>query len=154
MKKLLIGCVVMAVIATVGVLFAHKAAESAPREDFVALEHRWLEAQAKGDTQTLGEMYGDEFLGVSFGPDLLTKTDIMPFTGKPGSEWTSASLENVQARVYGNTAIVFDLIRPSGPNSGPVRMTKVYNHRYGRWQLVAAHMSKVTEGPVGLAQNN
>ena len=97
MRKLLIGCVVMAVIATVGVLFAHRAAESAPREDFVALEHQWLEAQAKGDAKTLGEMYGNEFLGVSYGPDLLTKTDILPFPGKPGSEWTSASLENVHS---------------------------------------------------------
>lgn len=151
MRKLLIGCVVMAVIAAVGVLFAHRAAESAPREDFVAMEHRWLEAQAKGDTHTLQEMYGDEFLGVAYGPDLLSKTDILPYPGKPGSQWTSASLENVQVRVYGNVAIVFDLIRPAGPNSAPFRMTKVYNHRYGRWQLVAAHLSKVTEGSVGLS---
>ncbi len=154
MKKLLIGCVVMAVIATVGVLFAHRAAESAPREDFVALEHRWLEAQAKGDTQALQEMYGDEFLGVAYGPDLLSKGEILPLPGKPGSEWTSASLENVQARVYGNVAIVFDLIRPAGEKSAAFRMTKVYNHRYGRWQLVAAHLSKVSEGPAGLSAEN
>ncbi len=151
MKKLLIGCVVMAFVATVGVLFAHRAAESAPREDFVAMEHRWLDAQAKGDTQALQEMYGDEFLGVAYGPELLNKTDILPRPGKPGSEWTRASLENVQARVYGSTAIVFDLIRPAGANSALFRMTKVYNHRYGRWQLVAAHLSKVSEGPVGLS---
>ena len=153
MRKLLIGCVVMAVIATVGVLFAHRAAESAPREDFVAMEHQWLEAQAKGDTRALQEMYGDEFLGVSLGPELLNKSDILPVPGKPASEWTSASLENVQARVYGSTAIVFDLIRPAGPKSALVRMTKIYNHRYGRWQLVAAHLSKVTEGPIGLTSN-
>lgn len=153
MRKLLIGCVVMAIVATLGVLFAHRAAESAPREDFVALEHRWLEAQAKGDSKTLGEMYGDEFLGAAYGPDLLNKTDILPFPGKPGSEWTSASLENVQARVYGNVAIVFDLIRPAGAKSAPFRMTKVYNHRFGRWQLVAAHLSKVGERPAGLSEN-
>lgn len=153
MRKLLIGCIVMGVVATVSVLFAHRAAESAPREDFVALEQRWLDAQAKGDTQTLQEMYADEFLGVSYGPDLLTKTDIMPFTGKPGSEWASASLENVQARVYGSTAVVFDLIRSSGAKSAEFRMTKVYNHRYGRWQLVAAHLSKISEGPAGLSEN-
>ena len=153
MRKLLIGCVVMAVFATVGVLLAHRQAESEPREDFVAMEHRWLDAQAKGDTKTLGEMYGDEFLGVAYGAELLKKTDIMPFEGKPGSEWASASLENVQARVYGSTAIVFDLIRPSGARTAPFRMTKVYNHRYGRWQLVAAHLSTVNGGPVGLSSN-
>jgi hypothetical protein len=151
MKKLLIGCVVMAVIATVGVVFAHRAAESAPREDFVAMEHQWLDAQTKGDTKTLSEMYGDEFLGVSYGPDLLYKSDILPVPGKPGAEWANASLENVQARVYGSVAIVFDLIRPAGAKSAPVRMTKIYNHRYGRWQLVAAHLSKVSEGPIGLS---
>src|SRR3954469_17501679 len=140
MRKLLVGCVVMAVIATVGVLFAHRQAESEPREDVVAMEQRWLHAQAKGDTKTLGEMYGDEFLGVAYGAELLKKTDIMPFEGKPGSEWTSASLESVQARVYGNVAVVFDLIRPSGEKSAPFRMTKIYNHRYGRWQMVAAHL--------------
>lgn len=154
MKKLLIGCVVMAVVAATGVLFAHRAAESAPREDFVALEHRWLDAQAKGDTHTLQEMYGDEFLGVAYGPDLLNKTDILPYPGKPGSQWTSASLENVQARVYGNVAIVFDLIRPAGEKSAAFRMTKIYNHRYGRWQLVAAHLSKVESGPAGLSAEN
>jgi hypothetical protein len=153
MRKLLIGCVVMAAIATVGVLFAHRQAELAPREDFVGLEHRWLEAQAKGDTQTLGEMYGDEFLGVAYGPDLLKKTDILPFPGNPGSEWSSVSLEDVQARVYGNVAIVFDLIRPTGPKSRAFRMTKVYNHSYGHWQLVAAHLSKVSSGPAGLSEN-
>jgi len=153
MRKLLIGCVVMAIVATVGVLLAHRQAESAPREDFVALEHRWLEAQAKGDSKILGEMYGDEFLGVAYGPELLNKTDILPFPGKPGSEWTSASLENVQARVYGNVAIVFDLIRPAGAKSAPFRMTKVYNHRFGRWQLVAAHLSKVSGAAEGLSEN-
>ena len=149
MRKLLIGCVVMAVFATLGVFFAHRQAESEPREDFVAMEHRWLDAQAKGDTKTLGDMYGDEFLGVAYGAELLKKTDILPFEGKPGSEWTSASLENVQARVYGNVAVVFDLIRPSGAAAAPFRMTKIYNHRYGRWQLVAAHLSKVNAASAG-----
>ncbi|MGH9522790.1 MAG: nuclear transport factor 2 family protein [Terriglobales bacterium] len=150
MKKMLIGCVVMGIFATLGVVWAHRTAESAPREDFVSLEHRWLQAEAKGDTQTLQAMYGDEFLGVSFGPELLNKTDVMPFAGKPSAQWASATLENVQARVYGNVAIVFDLIRPAGAKSAEFCMTKIYNHRYGHWQVVAAHLSKVTGGPEGL----
>ena len=153
MKKVLIGCVVMAVFAAIGVLWAHHKAESAPREDFVTLEHRWLEAEAKGDTQTLQDMYGDEFLGVSFGPELLNKTDVMPFAGRPSAQWARATLENVQARVYGNVAIVFDLIRPAGAKSEEFRMTKIYNHRYGHWQVVAAHLSKVTDGPAGLSDD-
>lgn len=153
MKKLLIGCVVMGVLATIGVLWAHRTAESAPREDFVTLEHRWLAAEAKGDTQTLQQMYGDEFLGVTSGPDLVNKTDVMPFAGRPNPQWANAVLENVQARVYGNVAIVFDLIRPAGPKSAPFRMTKIYNHRYGHWQVVAAHLSKVTNGPEGLSND-
>ena len=152
MKKMLIGCVVMGLLATLGVLWAHRAAESAPREDFVGMEHRWLEAEARGDAQTLQQMYGDEFLGVSYGPNLLTKTDILPFAGKPDRQWANATLDNVQARVYGNVAIVFDLIRPAGAQSAPFRMTKIYNHRYGQWQLVAAHLSKVTNSAEGLSE--
>lgn len=152
MKKLLIGCVVMGLLATIGVVWAHRTAESAPREDFVTLEHRWLQAEAKGDTQTLQDMYGDEFLGVSFGPELLSKSDIMPFTGRPSAQWSDAVLENVQARVYGNVAVVFDLIRPAGAKSAEFRMTKIYNHRYGHWQVVAAHLSKVKNGARGLSE--
>ena len=152
MKKLLIGCVVMGVLATIGVLWAHRTAENAPREDFVTLEHRWLQAEAKGDTQTLQDMYGDEFLGVSFGPELLNKNDIMPFAGRPSTQWADAVLENVQARVYGNVAVVFDLIRPAGANSAEFRMAKIYNHRYGHWQVVAAHLSKVKDGAQGVRE--
>lgn len=152
MKKLLIGCVVMGLLAAFGVVWAHRVAENAPREDFVSLEHRWLQAEAKGDTQTLQEMYGDEFLGVSFGPELLNKSDVMPFTGRPSAQWADAVLENVQARVYGNVAVVFDLIRPAGAKSAEFRMTKIYNHRYGHWQVVAAHLSKVKDGAQGLSE--
>lgn len=153
MKRLIIGCVMMALFATLGILLAHKSAESAPREDFVAMEHRWIEAQAKGDTHVLEEMYGDEFQGVTFGPELLSKADILPFPGKPEAAWENATLENVQARVYGNVAIVWDLIRPAGTQSAPLRMTKVYNRRYGHWQLVAAHLSRVGDPAAGLSHN-
>lgn len=152
MKKMLIGCIVMGLFATLGIVWAHRQAESAPREDFVTLEHRWLQAEAKGDTQTLQNMYGDEFVGVSFGPELLNKTDVLPFAGRPSTQWADAVLESVQARVYGNVAIVFDLIRPAGAKSAEFRMTKIYNHRYGHWQVVAAHLSKVSEAQQGLSE--
>lgn len=121
-------------------------------QELIRLENEWGEAILKRDVATLGRLLADDF---KFGePDgtVTTKTQLLDFI-KTG-DWAATSIvcEAMQARVYGDAAVVEGLNTEKSrfkgvDSSGQYRWTDTWIRRDGRWQCVAGHSSKVAQPP-------
>jgi hypothetical protein len=109
--------------------------------DYEALEKAWLRAQDEGDVPVLAQMYDDDFVGTTFTGKLLTRGNILPEDEGPIEPKTRSVLEDIQGRIYGNTAVTLGQVNSGGLR---YRFTKVYVFKDGTWKLVTAHLSRVT----------
>jgi uncharacterized protein (TIGR02246 family) len=108
-----------------------------------------IQAQIHADAAALDRIYADDFIGI--GPSGIVR-------GKPQviSDFTSGDLkfqsintEEVQVRVYGNTAVETGRSIMDGHDKGKTvprenRFTRVWVKQQGRWRLVANHYSSQT----------
>ncbi|HEX8855699.1 MAG TPA: nuclear transport factor 2 family protein [Thermoleophilaceae bacterium] len=122
-------------------------------QELVDLEYAWLEATRTRDMEFLERLLGEEF----------TLT-----TGRPGvevrsrAEWLDVTRDSyaidsfefadVDARVYGDAALVRSHYRQRGRMGGEDRttaylMSDVLVRRDGRWQAVARHISPLEQDP-------
>lgn len=79
------------------------------------------------------------------------KQRVLEALGAGGTTTLEAyTLEEVQVRLYGNTAVTTGRATVKGQTgvgdfSGAQRFTRVYVQRNGRWQLVAHQATRITE---------
>ena len=119
--------------------------------DFRNLEQKWLDAAAVPDLPALRKMFADDFMGTAFGPNVLSKTDVIPPDGSSAAHLPKSVLQNSTVHIYGDTAVLMggvnepDASQP-GKSTGGFRITTVFQKRGGDWQVIAVHMSARPEG--------
>ena len=68
-------------------------------DQIVQTERAWLAAEASDDLPALRRIVADDFIGTAFGPNVLTKTDIVPPEGASSNRMPKSSLhESTKAR--------------------------------------------------------
>ena len=110
------------------------------------LDHERIQAQIGADALVLTRIYADDFIGVGPSGTVRTKAQVISDFTSGDLKFQSITTDDVQVRVYGNTAVETGRSTMSGQDKGKAvprdtRFTRVWVKQQGRWRLVANHYS-------------
>ena len=110
------------------------------------LDGERIQAQIGADTTALDRIYADDFIGVGPSGTVRTKKQVLLDFTSGTLKFQSITTDEVQVRVYENTAVETGLSTMDGQDKGkPVprntRFTRVWVKQQGYWRLVANHYS-------------
>ena len=108
-----------------------------------------------GDTTALSKLYADEFLMITSAGQLRTKRDQLRDIGSAAVQHQGPAERILHITLHDDVAVVHGESDPGTlVTDGSVdwrrrRYTRVYVHRDSRWQLLATHISVVTDSTRG-----
>ena len=110
------------------------------------LDSERIQAQIDADTVALNRLYADDFIGVGPSGAVRTKPQVISDFTSGGLKFQSITTDEVQVRVYGNTAVETGRSTMIGQDKNKVvprdnRFTRVWVKLHGTWQLVSNHYS-------------
>ena len=110
------------------------------------LDAERIRAQIGADAAALDRIYADDFIGVGPSGTVRTKAQVISDFTSGDLKFQSITTDEVQVRVYENTAVETGLSTMSGQDKGKAvprdtRFTRVWVKQEGRWRLVANHYS-------------
>ena len=113
------------------------------------LEHQLAKAWVEGDRAFIEALLAPDWSVTDPSGQILTKQQVIEETfGSADRTIDSLTVDDLQVRTFGDTAIATGRTRASGSYQGRVasvvlRFTDVFVRRDGRWQIVASHGSTV-----------
>ena len=110
------------------------------------LDNERIQAQIHADATALDHIYAADFIGVGPSGRVRTKPQVILDFTSGDLKFQSITTDDVQVRVYGNTAVETGLSTMIGQDKGrtvprDTRFTRVWVKQQGRWRLVANHYS-------------
>ena len=110
------------------------------------LDNERIQAQIHADATALDRIYAADFIGVGPSGTVRTKPQVISDFTSGALKFQSITTDEVQVRVYENTAVETGLSTMVGQDKGKAvprdtRFTRVWVKQQGRWQLVANHYS-------------
>jgi uncharacterized protein (TIGR02246 family) len=107
-----------------------------------------IQAQIHADAAALDRIYADDFIGIGPSGTVRAKPQVLSDFTSGDLKFTSITTDEVQVRVYGNTAVETGLSTMDGHDKGKAvprdnRFTRVWVKQQGRWRLVANHYSSL-----------
>jgi len=110
------------------------------------LDDERIQAQISADRAALERIYADDFIGIGPSGTVRTKPQVLSDFTSGSLRFQSITTDDVQVRVYGNTAVEIGRSTMHGQDKNkavPVdnRFTRVWVKQHGRWRLVANHYS-------------
>ena len=110
------------------------------------LDQKRIQAQIDADRVALDRLYADDFIGIGPSGTVRTKPQVLSDFTSGDLKFQSITTDDVQVRVYGNTAVETGLSTMVGQDKGKVvprdnRFTRVWVKQQGRWRLVSNHYS-------------
>jgi len=149
MKHILVT-VVLAVVAS-SVALGQKQSETKDQTRSVEqavreVDKGRIQAQINADAAALDRIYADDFIGVGPSGTVRNKAQVIADFTSGSLKFQSITTDDVQVRVYGNTAVESGLSTMTGQDKGKTvpsdtRFTRVWVKQQGRWRLVANHYS-------------
>jgi len=106
-------------------------------------------ALLRADTAALDRIYADDYTLVNESGVLMTKAPRLAAIKSGELKFESVVFDEVNVRLYGNTAVATYRVTSKGQFKGQAiggqsRATSTYVKMKGRWQLVAAQVSRIT----------
>jgi len=106
-------------------------------------------ALGRNDAAALDRIYADDYTLVNESGVLTTKAPRLAAIKSGELKYESVSFEEVNIRLYGNTAVATFRVTSKGQTKGQeiggqFRATSTYVKMKGRWQLVAAQVTRIT----------
>jgi uncharacterized protein (TIGR02246 family) len=147
---------VIAVMALTATSIALGQAQSASRDQRSSIEqairqldNERIQAQIHADATALDRIYAADFIGVGPSGRVRTKPQVISDFTSGDLKFQSITTDEVQVRVYENTAVETGLSTMIGQDKGKAvprdtRFTRVWVMQQGRWRLVANHYSSQT----------
>jgi ketosteroid isomerase-like protein len=110
------------------------------------LDSERIQAQIGADAVALDRIYADDFIGVGPSGTVRTKPQVLSDFTSGTLKFQSITTDDVQVRIYENTAVETGLSTMIGQDKGKTvprdtRFTRVWVKQHGRWHLVANHYS-------------
>ena len=110
------------------------------------LDNERIQAQIHADATALDRIYADDFIGVGPSGTVRTKPQVISDFTSGNLRFQSITTDEVQVRVYENTAVETGLSTMTGQDKGKTvprdtRFTRVWVKQQGRWRLVSNHYS-------------
>ena len=117
-------------------------------QDIRQLDNERIQAQIHADAAALDRIYADDFIGVGPSGTVRTKPQVISDFTSGHLKFQSITTDDVQVRVYGNTAVETGRSTMNGQDRGKAvprdnRFTRVWVKQQGRWRLVANHYSSL-----------
>jgi ketosteroid isomerase-like protein len=129
-------------------LFVAGGSASGAEGEIRALEKQWNEARVRADVGALDRLLADGWTVVHGDGTINTKAEYLADL-KSGARTFSADVKEDQltVRIVGDTAIAAGLSDSKvtfrgKPSGGPLRFTRVYVNRDGRWVMIASHATR------------
>ena len=128
---------------------ANKDQRSSIGQAIKQLDNERIQAQIQADATALDRIYADDFIGVGPSGTVRTKAQVISDFTSGVLKFQSITTDEVQVRVYENTAVETGLSTMVGQDKGKAvprdtRFTRVWVNQQGRWRLVANHYSPQT----------
>ena len=125
---------------------ARRAQRRSVEQDIRQLDNERIQAQIHADAATLDRIYADDFIGVGPSGTVRTKPQVISDFTSGHLKFQSITTDDVQVRVYGNTAVETGRSTMTGQDKSKAvprdtRFTRVWVKQRGRWRLVANHYS-------------
>jgi ketosteroid isomerase-like protein len=110
------------------------------------LDGERIQAQIGADAAALDRIYADDFIGVGPSGTVRTKKQVILDFTSGALKFQSITTDEVQVRVYENTAVQTGLSTMDGQDIGKAvprntRFTRVWVKQQDYWRLVANHYS-------------
>ena len=110
------------------------------------VDHERIQAQIDADAAALDRLYAPDFIGIGPSGTVRTKPQVISDFTSRDLIFQSITTDDVQVRVYGNTAVETGRSTMNGQDRGKTvprdnRFTRVWVKQQGRWRLVANHYS-------------
>jgi uncharacterized protein (TIGR02246 family) len=110
------------------------------------VDNERIQAQIHADAAALDRIYADDFIGIGPSGAVRTKPQVLADFTSYDLKFQSITTDEVQVRVYENTAVETGLSTMIGQDKGKTvprdnRFTRVWVKQQGRWRLVANHYS-------------
>jgi ketosteroid isomerase-like protein len=125
---------------------ARREQRSSVQQTIRQLDNERIKAQIGADAVALDRIYADDFIGVGPSGTVRTKAQVIADFTSGDLTFQSITTDEVQVRVYENTAVETGISAMSGQDKGKAvprdtRFTRVWVKQHGRWRLVANHYS-------------
>ena len=145
------------VIAVLGIFLANfgglrPAASAAVDEKGIQeLEDQLTEAVLHGDIATFDRLFADDFTHTSQDGTFRIRDAWLKGRVQGKTSYVSYEVDDRQIRIFGETAVVTGLVKPSwreedgGLATGRFRFLRVWVKRDSRWQAVAFQSTRVSE---------
>lgn len=142
-----------AVLAVTAASFALGQQQSASRDQrgsveqaIKQLDKERIQAQIHADPVALDRIYADDFIGIGPSGTVRNKPQVLSDFTSGHLKFQSITTDEVQVRVYGDTAVETGLSTMLGQDKGKAvprdnRFTRVWVKQQGHWRLVANHYS-------------
>ena len=119
---------------------------SSVEETIRKLDNERIQAQIHADATALDRIYAADFIGVGPSGTVRTKPQVISDFTSGDLKFQSITTDEVQVRVYENTAVETGLSTMVGQDKGKAvprdtRFTRVWVKQQGSWRLVANHYS-------------
>lgn len=152
MKRIAIAvCVVVLAmgVAVIAQTPAQPTSGSVERE-LIELEKEWAAAVTKPDLTFLNLIWADEYSWTSYDGTVWSKAQTLESLRSGKDVVSSAMLDDVKVRVFGDAAVVtgrsiFNETLQGKDIGGQERFTDTWVRRSGRWQCVAMHCSRIAQ---------
>jgi uncharacterized protein (TIGR02246 family) len=152
MRSALFIAAVVLTVAPMGVAQKQSATgshQTSVEEAIKKLDNERIQAQIHADAAALERIYADDFIGVGPSGTVRTKAQVISDFTSGDLKFQSITTDEVQVRVYENTAVETGLSTMIGQDKGQTvprdtRFTRVWVKQQGRWRLVANHYSSQT----------
>ncbi|MEK6407768.1 MAG: nuclear transport factor 2 family protein [Acidobacteriota bacterium] len=140
---------ILSLAALVIVSLAHPGDVVAKRQtggvasELTQIEHRLVKAWLDGDRKTVDSILAADWPVIDLTGHVLTKAQVMQELGSGERKIESGSADDLNVRVFGDTAVVTGRSVLAGSYQGKrasvtQRFTDVFVKRDGRWQAVAS----------------
>src|SRR5215471_2323770 len=119
---------------------------SSVEQAIIQVDHERIQAQINADAVALDRLYAEDFIGVGPSGTVRSKPQVISDFTSGTLKFQSITTDEVQVRVYENTAVETGLSTMIGQDKGKTvprdtRFTRVWVKQQGRWRLVANHYS-------------
>src|SRR5256714_15655131 len=148
-RTLVIAALVLtAVPIALGQQSARRKQKGSVEQAIRQVDNERIQAQIHADAVALDRIYADDFIGIGPSGTVRTKAQVISDFTSGALKFQSITTDDVQVRVYGNTAVETGRSTLNGQDGGKVvprdnRFTRVWVKQQGRWRLVANHYSSL-----------
>lgn len=121
-------------------------------QDVEEFGQKWTAAEQRGDVPDLDRMLAADFMLVGPLGFMLTKDQWLGQISSGNLTYDAVTWDEVQARVYGETAIAIGRRTQAGTYqgndvAGQFRQTQIFVRQDGHWRLAGMHLSPIAGRP-------